>query len=253
VVCGACGHEFPLPPPALDAVPVPAAPLPERATETRSHRPRRDDDEDDRPARRDRRERPTSGGISPQVRAGLLIGGAGLAGLLLVGCCGGLIYWVTTGSGPRLGLGDSWSRHTVPGTNLSVEMPKIPAKPVNMKLGNAAGQGEIGALSCDSGGVTFLASVTSLTPPGGMQVPGGFDMGGMMIAAAAMDPNCRVVNQDPVQGRKAVLTVRKTEKGNLVQLLIADGPKTYNLSAVSHSADENHPDVKRFLGSARFD
>ncbi len=251
-------EKLPPPPPPVPPADDPDDREADRPARRRA-RPADDEPEDDRPTRRRsarrQRVRPAGGGMAPQQRAALTVGGIALAGLLVIGCCGGGVYWFTSGSGDAGGgLFDSWSRHTVPGTDLSVELPKPPKTSANMQLGNAAGQGSLGALTCESGGLTFLASVSSLAPPaGGPQFPGGAGMGEMMVGMAGIGPDSRVVNRDPVQGRKAVLFVQRNDKGSAVNLMIADGPRTYSLMVAGQSVDENHPAAKRFVESVRFE
>jgi hypothetical protein len=104
------------------------------------------------------------------------------------------------------------------------------------------------------GRVVFMVSVVDMREGGkpALQFPGGWDMTELAALTAQQAPGQRLVRRYQVQGRKAALIWARETDGNSVYLYLADGGRTIVLQAFGQGIDENHPDVKRFVESARF-
>lgn len=295
--CGRCRAVVPLPPPAtparpvLTAEPVPVPPpVASRAAPRPVARALPSDDEPEarRPAARRRsRGRAADASTSVPVRVALLIGGIGLAGLFLVGCCGGVFYYFAfpdrggggvvadggRGSGgawagpsggvppvtrpatpPAAGPEDGWERKPVPGTALSVEIPR-PRLGAVRKGHNPYPALGLSGLYVEREGrhgpVKFLAGPSLANepkPPSSIAalVQGGRELG----------PGGWVKRTFTHQGMSAVLAAGRDWTGDGTQesvVLFVQVPSglVVSFTVIGDGLDETDPDVKRFFDSVR--
>jgi hypothetical protein len=251
VRCTKCRQPMNLPT-VLDAQPVAPRPLPVAAPPKPLKRAAI---ADDRPARRPEPRRRKGFPVVPVVVVGglllLVVGGVGVAVAVVTG-----LFDRSAGGGL---LGPTWTRETVPGTDFSVELPGKTNK-ATTSVGDQKWQGNLGAVFGETsdplgGRVVFMASVMGMTDMGGkagFQFPGGWDFTEMAAMTAQHAPDQRLIRRYEIQGRKAALIGTRQKDGDGVLLYVSDGGRTIPLQAIGKGIDENHPDVKRFIDSARF-
>jgi len=317
--CGRCRLVVPVPSPAAKAAPVlNAEPVPEPPPPIASRAPVRsvlaptdDEPEAERPVpRRHRQERPArvaASGFSPPQRAAVLVGGIGLAGLLMVGCCGGVFYFASSDRGgerqpvergdpretvaaPPVGevvtrreppapppgplpdrpipaepgppdsLGaDGWERKLVPGTHLTVEIPRhkfgAPRKGQNPYPARAE----------------FGLYVEREGPNGLVKFMAGPSMANVPVPPPALEdkiqksrergpnelgPNGRIKKTFTRPGLLMAVATGKDWTGfgdedSIILFVQVESGFVTSFTVVGNGLDEDHPDVKRFFGSVR--
>lgn len=158
---------------------------------------------------------------------------------------------------PSAAVPVTWSRGTVPGTRLSVEMPGTPKALAPWSNGNANVQVANAALACETGRWQYEALCVTAThsDPAMQKVVEGDQVaaGLLKLPVGTQAPAGRVVRKAQIGGHEAVVVSAKVPQGRQVRMIFGTGARSYTLSVMGPGVEEDHPDVKRFLDSARFD
>jgi hypothetical protein len=213
------------------------------------------DDEDDDYDRRDRRrprdrKKKKAAGVSP-----LALGIAAGVFILIVATVA-VVYILTKGSDGEGIAGTTthqmkWEYQTLPGTTLAVEMPEY-ARTEKAGRANPFGEAGVGLTHIIHTGNGTMSLTASQLSGAILPVPGGGDILDFIAEGAKGNPNMRITDRSPVQGRRSLTIVMGDPELTRVQRYIQDGSRTYLLSCDGEGINESTPEVRRFLDSPRF-
>jgi len=148
---------------------------------------------------------------------------------------------------------DKWVRKLIPGTKVSVEVPESSGGQVGelgAALAELGGGGGVSGTLSTMGIPKIFSAMIAPDFTGGLE--GKIDFIGSVEEEAKKDEKIQILSRTPVQGRKAIVVLRKM-MGTQLQMYLVEGQNTLLLTISGIGVSENMPSVKRFFESIRFE